>query len=113
MTQQTFHGSMSIVDVPRSSRADPLTSHKAADRVKDSGALAKQQRLVLKAVKRWPGRTSAELAEKMAACDRKHWPELRAAVARRLPELALRHVKRGKERKCAVSRQVCITWWPR
>lgn len=55
-----------LVDVPRAANADPETSHIAADRIKASGALGKQQQIVLDAVKRYAGATSAELAHFIA-----------------------------------------------
>lgn len=102
-----------LIDIPRAAAADPSTSHAAAARIKASGALGRQQRRVLDAVKRWPGSTSAELAEKIASLEQKHWAEVRALVARRLPELAVFHVKRGAQRVCLITKSECITWWPR
>lgn len=55
-----------LADTPRARRNDPETSHRAAARIKASGALGRQQALVLDYVRRFPGHTSAELARRMA-----------------------------------------------
>lgn len=96
-----------LVDRPRASRTDPVTSHEAARAIAASGELGRQQREVLAAVKRWPGLTSLELAERMGVD--------RALTGRRLPELAAEDsgpplVKRGEPRKVAGRRHV--TWFP-
>ncbi len=67
---------------------DPSTSLDAAQRVVRSGRLSKQKEQVLKALRRWPGSTSAELASKMGA--------ERAMPGRRLPDLE----KAGEVHKC-------------
>lgn len=103
--------SISLIDVPRSARCDPSTSHESADRIRRAGSLAKQQRLVLACVRRWPGCTSAELAKHYALP--RYFSLMRFVMARRLPELAVKHVRRGKKRRCAVSRVDCVTWWPK
>ena len=91
-------------------KADPITSHKAAERMVDSGALGKQMQTVLNAVRRWPGSTSAELAEKIAAgIDGDKW---RFRAARRLPDLAkLGRVEQRSRRVCFVTGAECVTWW--
>ena len=91
-----------IADVPRSRAADPDTSHEAADQIRRSGELGRQQREVLEAVKRWPGLTSLELGARM---DINRW-----AVARRLPELEPTHVRKGESR--LVNGRRHVTWWP-
>lgn len=101
-----------LVDVPRAANADPETSHLAADRIKASGALNEQQAIVLEYVKRYAGLTSAEYAQRHALAIGGTWKEHRAMFARRLPELAVIHVKRGDARECRTSRAKCITWWP-
>ena len=91
-----------LSDTPRSRRTDPITSHEAADAIKASGELGRQQLSVLAAVKRWPGLTSLELGARM---DINRW-----AVARRLPKLEPVHVHKGEPR--LVNGRRHVTWWP-
>lgn len=105
-----------LTDTPRSRRSDPETSHKAAARIKDIGALAQQQRLVLAWVREHPGLTSAELAQLMARRqdgDPALWTKYRPMTARRLGELVPVHLKRGPQRRCLVTGSLSITWWVR
>jgi hypothetical protein len=95
-------GRFPIVDTPRARNTDPTTSHEAADAIKASGDLGRQQQAVLAAVRRWPGLTSLELGARMSL-DR--W-----AVARRLPELEGIHVRKGEPR--VVNGRRHVTWWP-
>ena len=99
MQQQTL-----FADTPRSRRSDPETSHIAADRIKASGVLGKQQAAVLEAVRRYPGSTAVEIST-LAGIDR-------YAVSRRLPELSPVHVRRGPPRVCAVNGRPQGTWFP-
>jgi len=90
---------------PLSHRDDPLSSYQAGDRVLRSGKVKGQMKFCLLAVRRWPGRTSAELAQ-LAGMDR-------YSVARRLPALEHRgFVKKGGERLCTVCKSKCVTWTP-
>lgn len=101
-----------LADLPRSRATDPNTSHQAADRIRRSGQLGRQQLQVLEAVRRWPGRTSAELGQLVAAelgQDPTRW---RYTVARRLPELAPVHIRRSKPRSCEVTGNPATTWHP-
>lgn len=91
-----------LTDTPRSRVTDPVTSHEAADAIKASGELGRQQIAVLEAVRRWPGLTSLELGARL---DIDRW-----AVARRLPELEPVHVRKGDPRTINSRRHV--TWWP-
>jgi hypothetical protein len=91
-------------DVPRSRRSDPETSHQAADEVRHSGVLGKQQRAVLEAVRAYPGKTAVELAH-LAGLER-------YAVSRRLPELQPTHVRRGPPRDCSINGRPQSTWHP-
>lgn len=105
-----------LTDSPRARRSDPETSHRAAARIKSSGALGRQQALVLAYVRQHPGCTSAELAEIMAEArddDARLWPKYRPMFGRRLPELAPVHARKGGERVCQVTSEDCVTWWPR
>jgi DNA-binding MarR family transcriptional regulator len=65
--------------LPRARRADSDGSHMAADALERSGRAARQLAETLEAVRRYPRRTSRELAD-LAGLDRH-------AVGRRLPEL--------------------------
>lgn len=101
-----------ITDTPRARTSDPETSHAAAEEVRSSGRLGRQQREVLEAVQRWPGCTSAELAQQMAAVRGCHWTEVRWMVARRLPELEPHRVKKGEARECRMTRRKAHAWSP-
>jgi DNA-binding MarR family transcriptional regulator len=88
---------------PMSRRRDPETSRIAADRLRASGALGRQQAEVLAAITRWPGSTAVELA--------KHADLDRYAVSRRLPELQRKgQVRRGPPRDCTVNGRPQSTW---
>ena len=90
-------------DQPLAHKGDPLTSFTAGERFERSGRLRGQMLLVLLALRKWPGKTSAELAQ-LAGLDRH-------AVARRLPNLADRGFsERGPERMCRVCQCPCVTW---
>lgn len=91
-----------LADLPRSRATDPETSHEAADQIRRSGELGRQQLAVLEAVRRWPGLTSLELGARMNI---NRW-----AVARRLPELEPVHVRKGEPR--LVNGRRHVTWWP-
>jgi hypothetical protein len=85
---------------PRARRADPLSSHAAADELERSGRAEAQRRQVLAVLRRWPGSTSAELAA-LGGLDRH-------MVARRLPEL----YRAGYAERVSAGR-ACLRWWPR
>jgi len=93
-----------LTQTPAARRTDPVSSHLAAEAMDASGRRASQQHRVLRAVRRYPGRTSAELAE-LIGMDR-------YAVARRLPELEPRHVEKGPIRICEARGTRATTWWP-
>lgn len=103
--QERRRGSRGLLaDTPRSRATDPDTSHRAADEIRRSGVLGKQQRLVLEAVRAHPGKTAVELA-RIASLDR-------YAVSRRLPELQPIHVRRGPPRECSINGRPQSTWYP-
>lgn len=105
-----------FTDTPRARSTDPETSHRAAARIKASGALGRQQALVRDWVARYPGHTSAELAREMARerdDDPRLWATYRPMLGRRLPELEPVHVRKGAPRCCEVTGELCIAWWPR
>lgn len=104
-----------FADVPRARNSDPRTSHTAAARIKATGALGRQQSLVLEYVRRWPGHTSAELARRMAIArddDARMWVAYRHMVARRTSELHPTRIRRGASRVCDVCGSDCLTWYP-
>lgn len=93
----------SFLDIPTEHKEDPISSYQAADRVLKSRKLKGQMKICLFGVRRWPGRTSAELAE-LLGCSRYD-------TARRLPALEHRGlVKKSRSRLCTVCKSVCVTW---
>ena len=94
-----------LSDTPRARASDPETSHEAAAAIKASGELGRQQRAVLDLVRRFPGRTSIELA---ALSDRQFD---RYQVARRLPELAPVYVRRS-DSVVEINGRRHHTWFP-
>lgn len=102
-----------LADTPRSRASDPDTSHEAADKLRRSGELGKRQRLVLEAVKRWPGRTSAELGKLIAEERQEDVVVWRYRAGRRLSEVAIGgHIRRSKPRQCAATGNHAATWYP-
>ena len=81
---------------------DPITSHYAAVRAKRF--LGAQASRVLEALKKFPGSTSAELAQ-LAGLDR-------YMVARRLPDLEkCDYVSKGSIRECKATGSKAVTWF--
>ena len=90
---------------PLSRHGDPETSQRGAFEIRQSGKLSTQASAVLAAVKRWPGHTSAELADLMH-CDR-------YVASRRCPTLANEgRVRRGPKKRCSMTGMMSFTWWP-
>jgi predicted HTH transcriptional regulator len=88
---------------PLAASVDPATSHIAAHEITRTGLRGRQKKQVLEAVKRFPDRTSAELALTLNLD--------RYAVARRLPDLM--HdglVEQGPARNCSVTGHKAVTW---
>jgi hypothetical protein len=95
-----------LTATPRARRTDIATSHEAAEAIKASGELGRQQLEVLAALRRWPGLTSLELAARM---QRDRW-----MVARRLPELVPIYARRGDPEagECrVVNGRRHVLWW--
>jgi hypothetical protein len=91
-----------------SRRGGSVTSFEAEETITRNGTRDTQAQRVLQAVRRWPGRTSAELAE-LISC----YPYDRYVVARRLPELEfLGLVKKGPSKKCSITGHRSLTWHP-
>lgn len=102
-----------LADTPRARRTDPDTSHAAGDKVRRTGELGKQQRLVLDAVKRWPGRTSAELGKLIAEERGEDVIVWRYRAGRRLSEVAVGgHIRRARPRQCEATGNMAATWHP-
>jgi len=90
---------------PLAHRVDPPSSYQAGDRALKSGKVKGQMKLCLLGVRRWPGKTSAELAV-LLGCSRYD-------TARRLPSLEHRGlVSKGPLRLCAACKRLCVTWRP-
>lgn len=92
---------------PNASPTDPETSMLAGEAHEASGEAGRQREQVLAGVKKFPGRTSRELAQAMKAD--------RHMVARRLPELRDRGlVVNGAKRVCQASKdeRLAVTWEP-
>jgi hypothetical protein len=86
-------------------KSDPITSKLAAVEIIRSGTRAHQQAQTIAAVKAFPGRTSAEIAD-AASFDR-------YALARRAGECeALGSIRRGEIKTCSISGRKALTWWP-
>lgn len=96
-------------DHKRARDSDPASSREAAESIRSKADA--QARRVAEFVRKWPGRTSLELAALVAA----QAPEYdRYVLARRLPEAERDGtVKRGNPKLCDVSRHKALTWWPR
>lgn len=106
-----------LTDTPRARATDPESSHEAADRIKRTGRLSLHQRQALEAVRKWPGRTAAELAENgrryNAGNGRPRFLTDRYELSRRLPELAPVHAVQSEgKRPCKVLGSNCVTWAP-
>ena len=74
MTQTSFN-----FTAPRSRRSDPPSSKRAAEHLHRNGGAASQRMVCLELVKKFPGRSSKQLAE-LSGLDRH-------MIAKRLPEL--------------------------
>lgn len=87
-------------------RSDPVSSHLAAKRMVESGALSDQQRIARDLVVKYPNRTSDELAE-LGQLDRYQ-------LARRLPEVEeAGYIERGAVRKSNKTGRPACTWHPK
>lgn len=93
------------VATPAARRTDPESSHQAAEIHTLSGKRAHQQDQAAAAVRKFPGRTSFELAT-CTDLDR-------YMLARRLPECETAgRVRRGAQRACSVTGRLAMEWLP-
>lgn len=93
------------VATPAARRTDPESSHQAAQIHTLSGKRAHQQDQAAAAVRKFPGRTSFELAT-CTGIDR-------YTLARRLPECETGgSVRRGTQRACTVTGRLAMEWMP-
>jgi hypothetical protein len=96
---------------PVAHRADPVTSHEAAEEVEGNGTRATQAEQVLALCRRFPGYTSAELAEASRGALTLY------AVRRRLNDLHQDEppqVRQGEPRldRATGGKRRAVTWWP-
>lgn len=103
---------------PRARRADPDSSHEAADALEASGRAEIQMQAVLAGVRRFPGRSSRQLADLLDAPYGLSDDEWYHAIARRLPELrqrgfVVRNGKGGDEGTPAREPGEASRWWPK
>ncbi len=82
---------------------DPVSSHAAADRIERRGRLALHQQEARRLVRRWPGRTCAQLAELAESGDDLAQERLYRCLGRRLSEVADAN-RDGPDG---------VRWWPR
>lgn len=93
------------IRTPIARNTDPETSHLAAAYMNHTGKRDRQADKVLYVVKRYPNRTTQELAK---LCNLG-----RDALSRRLPELATaRKVIKGEARRCRVTERPAQPWLP-
>jgi hypothetical protein len=93
------------VETPIARNTDPESSHLAAAEITGSGKRRAQQDQTIAAVRKYPGRTSQELAN-LTGLDR-------YMLARRLPEcVTAGAIKKGALIECTVTRKKAIAWWP-
>lgn len=90
---------------PAARTADPITSHLAADEHTASGKRGRHIGVVIDAVRRHPGKTSAELAP-LCRLER-HEVARRTSDAERCGA-----IRKGQIRKCDTSGRSAVTWWP-
>lgn len=89
----------------RARRTDPETSHLAAQKIEKTGTAQSNRERCLESIRRRPGQTAAEVARDVAL--ERHEP------SRRLPELReVWLVKCGPKRRCDVTGNPSLTWWP-
>lgn len=89
----------------RARKSDPITSHLAAEQIEESGDAESHRRILLAAVRQWPGKTCGELAHLVLM--------RREPCGKRLPELRRAGlVRNGPERICSEQGTRQMTWEP-
>lgn len=81
---------------------DPLTSWESAEKIERSGKAADQRAIAVEAVNINPGCTSFELS-RLCSLERHQ-------IARRLSEC--KSLRKGEPRRCMVTGNMAVTWWP-
>ncbi len=106
--EETGRRHIGPVATPASRRHDPESSRQAEAEHTQTGRRADQQRQAAEAVRRWPGRTSSELA-RLSGIDRH-------ALGRRLPEIEAGEgpgeILRAGERRDPETGRKGVRWWP-
>lgn len=101
-----------LPDPPAAHNVDPDTSREALDAHENSGARARNQRLVLFLVKDHPSLTAVELWNVASDSIKVELKEMQE-VRRRLCDLESKGlVQKGKPRKCGVRGTTQSTWEP-
>lgn len=90
---------------PAARTTDPVSSHLAADDHTASGKRGRHIGIVIDAVRRHPGKTSAELAP-ICGLER-HEVARRTSDAERCGA-----IRKGQIRRCDISGRSAVTWWP-
>lgn len=90
---------------PAARVSDPVTSHLAADDHTASGKRGRHIGIVIDAVHRHPGKTSAELSP-LCGLER-HEVARRTADAQECGA-----IRKGAIRRCNTSGRSAVTWWP-
>lgn len=88
--------------IAKARKTDPETSHEAARKVERKGKANAQRQKCEKQVRQYPGCTAAEYSESLGFLAHKRLPELRQAGI----------IANGTDRKCKVTGQMAMTWWP-
>lgn len=91
----------------RARKSDPVTSHEAARNHEASGRADSDRRIILAAVKKFPGHTACELFDLMDQEVKRH------NVSRRLSEMRTAGlVRNGEARICTEAGTRQMTWEP-
>ena len=89
---------------PATRISHPQTSAIAEENITESGRRQRHCDIILKALRRHNGSTSAELSLFV--------PLTKEQVHKRMNDLAEHdHIKRGEKRICNVKDSLCLTWW--
>jgi len=94
-----------IIDFSPTTRVShPETSHIAEEKITKTGRRARHCWIILNALRRHNGSTSAELAQ--------FTPLTKEQCHKRMHDLVENeYIRRGKKRICSVKGTLCCTWW--